>query len=121
MKLNVGSGAARGKYRAGPSGPEGWVCFDLNPQGRPHVVGDAFKMPFKDNAFEEIHCIHVLEHLGRDKWPIMLAEMFRVLTPDGQCYVEVPDFEAQCVRFIKALQSKLDPFTVHKHRTGIWG
>lgn len=115
MKLNVGSSHPRGRYRHA-----GWVCLDINPQGRPHVVGDAFMMPFPDNTFEEIHSCHVLEHLARDKWPLMLAEIFRVLKPGGIFIVEVPDFYEQCKEYVEAVDSGSSE-AIHLIRTGIWG
>lgn len=115
MKLNVGSSNPRGRYRHA-----GWVCLDINPQGRPHVVGDAFCMPFADNTFEEIHSCHVLEHLTRDKWPLMLAEIFRVLEPGGTFIVEVPDFYEQCKVYLEAIDSGKDG-RAHLIRTSIWG
>jgi predicted SAM-dependent methyltransferase len=115
MKLNVGSSCARGQYKRAE-----WINFDLNPQGRPNVVGDGFQMPFRDNTFDEIHSVHVLEHLPRDKWPLMLEEMFRTLKEGGTFYVEVPDFERQCMEFLATLEhgNRLD---VHLVRTGMWG
>jgi predicted SAM-dependent methyltransferase len=115
MKLNVGSSDQRGKYKRAE-----WVCLDLNPQGRPNVVGDGFQMPFADNTFEEIHSIHVLEHLPRDKWPLMLEEIFRVMKEGGTFVVEVPDFEKQCEEFLAAVRSG-NKRQVHVVRTGIWG
>lgn len=115
MKLNLGSSSPKGRYRH-----EGWVCCDLNPQGRPHVVGDGFQLPFKDGAFDEIVSVHVLEHLPRDKWPLMLAEMFRVLEPGGLCYIEVPDFYQQCRDYIAFIDGG-DRRQQHLIRTAIWG
>jgi predicted SAM-dependent methyltransferase len=77
-------------------------------------------MPFKDNTFEEIHSVHVLEHLPRDKWPIMLSEIFRVLQEGGTFIVEVPDFEGQCKAFLKALNGG-NTETIHEARTAIFG
>lgn len=115
MKLNVGSSNQRGRYKQAE-----WVCFDLNKAAKPNVVGDAFQMPFADDSFDEIHSVHVLEHLPRDKWPLMLAEIFRVLKPGGAFYVEVPDFEIQCREYLAALRS-CDRWRIHLIRTAIWG
>lgn len=114
MKLNVGS-EPKGQYRG-----DGWVCLDINPEKRPHVVGSGFALPFADCSFEEVRSIHVLEHLTRDQWPIMLAEMFRVLDEGGTFYVEVPDFEVQCRRYLGALAG-FNTEQIHVERTGIWG
>lgn len=88
MKLQVGSSRARGKYR----GRE-WINLDIVKQEGVNVQGTGLALPFVSNTFDEIHCIHVLEHLTRDKPPIMLREMYRVLKPGGLLYVEVPDLQ----------------------------
>jgi SAM-dependent methyltransferase len=115
MKLNVGSSCARGQYKRAE-----WINFDINPQGRPNVIGDGFQMPFRDNTFDETHSIHVLEHLPRDKWPLMLEEMFRTLKEGGTFYVEVPDFEKQCETYLVNLKHGTNE-QAHLIRTGIWG
>ncbi len=118
MKLNLGSSRPTGRYRK-PI----WVNCDINPQGRPTVLGDGFCLPFKDGTFEEINSVHVLEHLQRDEWPLMLCEMYRVLEPGGLIYVEVPDFPAQCRIYLDKIASTRAnaPQVVHFIRTAIWG
>jgi predicted SAM-dependent methyltransferase len=96
------------------------VCCDINPQGRPHVIGDGFQLPFKDDAFDEIVSVHVLEHLGRHHWPLMLSEMYRTLEPGGRCYIEVPDFVQQCRDYLHAID-RGSRGGQHLIRTGIWG
>ncbi len=115
MKLNLGSSVQKDIYRA-----DEWVCVDLYAQGRPNVQASGFMLPFADNSFDEVRSIHVLEHLSRDQWPIMLAEMFRTLKVGGTFYVEVPDFPAQCERYLEFVAAKVDMRT-HIARTGIWG
>ncbi len=115
MKLNLGSSNPSGRYRH-----KGWVCVDLYPQGRPHVIGDGFQLPFKDGAFDEVVSIHVLEHLARHQWPLMLSEMYRTLEPGGLCYVEVPDFPAQCREYVDMIDRDYR-WEQHLIRTGIWG
>ena len=114
MKLNVGA-QQEGRYRA-----DEWICLDLHPESGPNVVGSGFALPFADCSFDEVRSIHVLEHLTRDQWPIMLAEMFRVLKEHGTFYVEVPDFEVQCRRYLAAVAGGNKEET-HVERTGIWG
>lgn len=120
MKMNLGSSDQKGIYR----GAE-WVCVDLYRHGKPNVQASGFSLPFADNCFEEVRSVHVLEHLSRDQWPLMLSEMFRTLKVGGTFYVEVPDFPAQCRRYLEFLEIKgEDPqfnFNTHIARTGIWG
>ena len=52
-KLNLGSG---NDYR------KGWVNVDIDPDIKTDWCGDATKMPYPDNHFEEIFSHHSLEH-----------------------------------------------------------
>ena len=49
---------------------------------------DITDVPFKDDAFDLIVCVHVLEHVGDDRGA--LREMLRVLRPGGIALVLVP-------------------------------
>lgn len=52
-------------------------------------VGDCQKkLPYRDNFFERVQAIHVLEHLPN--LPFTLKEVKRVLKPDGQFCVVIP-------------------------------
>lgn len=98
MKLNAGSGGImRGRYKY----PE-WINFDWTPSDKIEVRGDLIKLPFKDQSFDEIHLVHVFEHIQRpDQLPV-LREMYRVLEPGGSLYVEVPDFKRTIAMLVKA-------------------
>jgi hypothetical protein len=50
----------------------------------------------------------------------MLSEMFRTLEVGGTFYVEVPDFPAQCARYLEHVATT-DTMQAHICRTGIWG
>jgi SAM-dependent methyltransferase len=52
-----------------------------------HVKEDS--LPWADGAFDQAVCIDVLEHLTEDK--PFLAELYRVLRPDGRAVVTVPN------------------------------
>lgn len=100
MKLNVGSSVPRGRYKTDPD----WVNFDLVKLKRINVVGDMVHLPFRDNSFDEIHCIHVLEHLTREKQAPVIKELKRVSKPGCPVYIEVPDFEKVCKLFLEELE-----------------
>lgn len=109
MKLNVGASDPRGRYR----GPE-WVNIDASRffrggKFRRFVVADGARLPFRDETFDEIHAIHVLEHVSRDKHLPFLSEMRRVLTPEGSGFVEIPDFVACCRLIVDADDGMRDP------------
>lgn len=49
---------------------------------------DITKLSFKDNQFDLIICIHVLEHIDDDKKA--MQELLRVLKPNGKALLDVP-------------------------------
>jgi SAM-dependent methyltransferase len=96
--LQIGSGKADEKYRS----PE-WVNIDLvrhKPRGH-FVVADGCALPFPSGIFQEIHAIHVLEHIQRGEKDEdgnyvshmqFAREIARVMHPGGEAWIEVPDF-----------------------------
>lgn len=57
---------------------------------RPHIAVrfDAADLPFDDDVFDAAICIHVLEHLEKDREA--MSEMHRVLRPGGWALISVP-------------------------------
>jgi len=105
MKLNIGASNPSGAYR----GPE-WINIDYSRHFRGtrrsrFALADGTMLPFRDSTFDEIHAIHVLEHVPRhltrngvnvDAHLAFVSEVGRVLTPNGVGFIEVPDFLAGC-------------------------
>jgi predicted SAM-dependent methyltransferase len=116
MKLQVGSSEVVGRYRG-----KDWLNLDIEHHSGVNIVADASeRIPLDDNTIEEIHCIHVLEHVTRDKYVPMLKEMYRVLKPGGVLYVETPDFRGT----INNLQGALitgNLIEIHKWTTSVYG
>ena len=48
-------------------------------------------LPYPDGAFERVLCLDVLEHLGFTEQGPALAELHRVVAPDGELFVTVPN------------------------------
>src|SRR5687768_15511487 len=53
---------------------------------------DAPRLPFRDGSACTVYALNVLEHLP--DVPAAMGEIWRVLTPDGRCVVEVPYFSS---------------------------
>jgi ubiquinone/menaquinone biosynthesis C-methylase UbiE len=66
-------------------------CFFESHNQHPtlaYCCSDGTKLPFVDATFDTVICSEVLEHIT--DYPIMLAEIFRVLKPGGCLAVSVP-------------------------------
>jgi ubiquinone/menaquinone biosynthesis C-methylase UbiE len=53
-------------------------------------VALAEDMPFEDDSFDLVICRGTLEHIPKDKQPLAMKEMFRVLKKGGICYLMIP-------------------------------
>jgi ubiquinone/menaquinone biosynthesis C-methylase UbiE len=82
MTLNIGSGT---RHRQDDE-----IAFDINLMSCPDVCGNAEQLPFKDETFDAIKAIHVLEHV--DDILAVMNECMRVLKEDGLMYIRVPQF-----------------------------
>ena len=85
-----------------------------------NVKANGLALPFQTESIEEVHCAHVLEHLTRDKYPLMLSEMYRVLKPGSKLYVEVPDFRGT-IEILHSVFQMDDPGLVHNWTTSLFG
>ena len=64
-----------------------YVTADVEP-GRADVAADIEALPFADDSFDAILCVHVLEHVADDR--AALRELRRVLRPRGWAVIQVP-------------------------------
>lgn len=64
-----------------------YISADINPE-KSMFQEDIKKLSFKDQSFDIIICIHVLEHIDDDSKAI--AELYRVLNNDGFAVIDVP-------------------------------
>ena len=66
----------------------GLLNFDINSYPTVDIIGDARKLPFKDQTFEAIICNSVLEHIADVE--IVVEECLRVLKNGGFIFMCVP-------------------------------
>ena len=115
MKLQIGCSEINGIYRE-----KEWINIDIRKHKYMEIQGSGLELPLKTNTFDEVRCIHVLEHLTRDKYPRMIQEMHRVLKPGGVVYVEVPDFKGTIDQLVHAFNVQ-DPGLIHVWTTSLYG
>ncbi len=70
------------------------------------LLKNGLKLPFKDNTFDVVTCLDVLEHIKEDE--IYLKELYRVLSPKGKLILFTPA--------IQLLWSQLDTKSHHQRR-----
>jgi len=80
-KLNIGCGRAS---------KDGYINLDSTELPGVDIIQDLNKYPwpFKDDAFEEVYCDNILEHLDNIIAP--MEEIFRVLQKGGRVIIKVP-------------------------------
>jgi ubiquinone/menaquinone biosynthesis C-methylase UbiE len=69
-------------YQAGDYFSKGY-CYDSDVM---HL--DIMDLPFEDNEYDIIICIHVMEHVADDKKG--MSELYRVLRPGGIAFIQAP-------------------------------
>ncbi|MCW5979799.1 MAG: class I SAM-dependent methyltransferase [Bryobacteraceae bacterium] len=77
----------------------GAIGIDRNPAARADVICnlDRFPYPFRDSAFDELHAVHVIEHL--EDVVRTMEEFHRLVRPGGRIRVVTPhytDFSSFC-------------------------
>jgi SAM-dependent methyltransferase len=84
--LHVGPEQAIRRWLASLPGVR-YIATDLDP-GRADIEADVTRLPFSDESFDMVICIHVLEHVPDDRAAI--GELYRALRPGGTAVVQVP-------------------------------
>lgn len=115
MELLLGAGAKHDK-RIHTRGTDQWeklVTLDINTDHKPDFIFDlsliggrdesfspwysAYKLPFEENSFDEIHAYEVLEHIGQQgdykKFFAQFTEFHRILKPGGLFCATVPSYD----------------------------
>lgn len=73
-------------------------------------IGNALKLPFKDNTFDTVMSWEVLEHIPKNTEEQMFKEIYRVLKPGGQVFLST--------QYRNFFATVLDPawwFVGHRH------
>ena len=65
-----------------------YVCLDISPVARPHLVGDAMRIPLADCSVSGLLCNAMLEHVPQPHRAV--EEIYRVLKPSAPLLVSVP-------------------------------
>jgi len=90
------------------------------------VVGKATRLPFRDNAFDVVLSLELIEHLNKDVHPILLSEVRRVLRPRGFLILTTPNAQNPLTQlktrfpFLAALETKLMNKTQFKKKQMLW-
>lgn len=80
-QLEIGAGATQ---RAG------WLTLDMC-KGADVYWDLRYKMPFSESTFDRVYCSHVLEHFAYRDLKKLLTEVRRILRPNGEFLIAVPD------------------------------
>lgn len=67
------------------------INFDLKKYRGINVIGDAQNLPFKQGSFDRIFMIHAIEHFSYREGLSILKQLFELLKPNGDVYIEGPD------------------------------
>lgn len=95
--LHVGCGSARKPNVSPGLRGDDWVeiRLDIDPAAEPDIVGTALDMSaVPTGSVDAVFSSHTLEHLYAHEVPLALAEMRRVLKPDGIMVSTVPDLQS---------------------------
>jgi SAM-dependent methyltransferase len=103
MELLLGCGYNRDKrmYIDNRSKWTDLVTVDHNCECLPDLVYDLndIPLPFADNSVDEIHCYHVLEHMGVQGDYVYFFDQFndfyRILKPNGYFFGQCPSYKSE--------------------------
>ncbi len=103
LDAGCGEGVIVGEY-AGRLAIEG---VDAHYSSERVRDGSVTALPYDGATFDRALCLDVLEHLTFAEQPLALAELYRVLRPDGELLVSVPNLAHLQSRVHFLLQGRL--------------
>lgn len=65
-----------------------YLSSDFANEFEADIAYDITRMPKKNNEFDLIICLHVLEHVDDDI--LAIKELYRILKPGGMCIIQTP-------------------------------
>lgn len=106
----AGNGPVRINVGCGRHTPEGWINCDVVRAKRakrdPDLFCDFRAIPLPDGCADEVHAIHVFEHVYRWESDALLKEWKRLLKPGGMLVLEMPDLIKCCKNILLGLDDK---------------
>lgn len=88
--VDLGCGELENSYKT----EEGEVLrVDIREDVKPDYRADIRSTPFKTGEFDVVMSSHTLEHFSREEVPAVLDEWIRILKPDGQLRLIVPNMK----------------------------
>lgn len=95
IKLNLGASPIWSK--------DSWHTLDhkLTESTETAIAGDASNIKLPDESCDVVFCSHVFEHIPHTRLPMVLAEINRVLRPDGILRILTPDLEKVAKAYVE--------------------
>lgn len=91
LKIKMGRlNKAQLEIGSGPTQRAGWLTLDMC-KGADIYWDLRYKMPFNESTFDRVYCSHVLEHFSYRDLKELLIEVRRILRPNGEFLIAVPD------------------------------
>lgn len=113
LKLNLG---------AGHDHRDGWLNTDIDVSTHPDKIVDLSKpLPFKSNQADEVMLQDVLEHFLKEDGQRLMAEIARVLKPQGKLYLRIPNVLQIQSQFANDPEVMMEFVYGTTDKNGIWG
>lgn len=94
--------------------PEGRVItVDWREDVNPDYRCDFRRLPLASEEFDVVHSAHTLEHVARKEVEATLTEWVRILKPDGELRLSLPNLEWAAKRIIKGEYGLLEGSNVN--------
>jgi len=67
------------------------ISIDIDPSVSPTIIADARYLPIKDNIFERVYLLDIIEHLPKNTEKKTLLEINRILKKNGELIITTPN------------------------------